>query len=184
MRGLWREVNEFFNATSIHGFPYISDNQSRSTRIIWIIIVLAGFGVTSNFLYNTVDGFNEKFVTTTEETRTVKNYPFPAITFYPGEYNSKHVFLRHFLNQFEFTRFDKNSAMRNNEKFMKLYKWLISPMNDPLMDDVEDILIISLMGINMEPHIEEFSESELYEKNLRTGTRYIVSSLLHQKTRN
>ena len=60
MRGVWREVNEFFSSTSIHGFPYISDSQSRSTRITWTLIVLGGFGVTSYFVYNTVDGFNEK----------------------------------------------------------------------------------------------------------------------------
>ena len=49
MRGLWREVNEFFSSTSIHGFPYINDSHLRSTRIIWTIIVLAGFSVATIF---------------------------------------------------------------------------------------------------------------------------------------
>ena len=141
MRGLWREVNEFFSSTSIHGFPYISDSQSRSTRIIWTVIVISGFAVTSYFLYNTVNGFNEKYVTTTVETRSIKEFPYPAVTFYPGEYNSKDAFLRDFLNQFEFTRYHKDSVLRDNEKFMQLYSWLIIPTKDQLLDDIENILI-------------------------------------------
>ena len=141
MRGFWRELNDFFSSTSIHGFPYISDTQSMSTRIIWTIIVLAGFGVASYFLYNTVDGFSDKYVTTTVETRKIQDYPFPAVTFYPGAYNSNKSFMRDFLNDFEFTRYDYGSSLRANEKFMDLYQWLISPMNDDLFDDVEAFLI-------------------------------------------
>ena len=141
MRSLRKEVNEFFSSTSIHGLSYISDNQSRSTRIVWTLIIMGGFGVTSYFLYNTIDGFSDKYVTTTLETRSVKGYPFPAITFHPGEYNSKDEFLRHFLNQFEFTRYEENSPLRDNGKFMNLYEWLISPTNDKLFDDIEKILI-------------------------------------------
>ena len=142
MRGLWWEVNKFFSSTSIHGFPYISDTQSRSTRIIWTLIVLAGFGVTSYFLYNTVDGFSEKYVTTTIEKRNIQKYPFPAVTFHPGEYNSKKTFLREFLNQFEFTRYEENSPLSDNEKFNQLYKWLTLPMNDKIFDDIEQFLIL------------------------------------------
>ena len=65
MGGLWKEVNDFFTSTSIHGFPYISNINDRSTRIIWTIILFIGFGVTTFFLYETIDGFNEKYVTTT-----------------------------------------------------------------------------------------------------------------------
>ena len=141
MRSVRKDVNEFFSSTSIHGLSYISDNQSRSTRIIWTLILVGAFGVTSYFLYNTIDGFSDKYVTTTLETRSVKGYPFPAITFHPGEYNSKDEFLRHFLNQFEFTRYEENSPLRDNGKFMNLYEWLISPTNDELFDDIEKILI-------------------------------------------
>ena len=141
MRSLRKEVNEFFSSTSIHGLSYISDNQSRSTRTVWTLIIMGGFGVTSYFLYNTIDGFSDKYVTTTLETRSVKGYPFPAITFHPGEYNSKDEFLRHFLNQFEFTRYEENSPLRDNGQFMNLYEWLISPTNDQLFDDIEKILI-------------------------------------------
>ena len=141
MRGLWAEVNDFFSSTSIHGFSYISDNQSRSTRIIWTIIVFAGFGVTSYFLYETVDGFSEKYVTTTVETRSIKEYPFPAITFHPTKFNLKDSFLRNFLNEFEFMRIDPTSPLKDNGIFMNLYQWIFSPKNDELFDDIEEYLI-------------------------------------------
>ena len=102
MRGLGKEVNNFFSSTSIHGFPYISSTQSRSTRFIWTIIVLFGLGGAIFFLYETIDGFDENYITTTTETRSVQDYPFPAVTFHPGGYNSKYAFLRNFFNQFEF----------------------------------------------------------------------------------
>ena len=141
MRGLWRELNEFFSSTSIHGFSYISDTQSKSTRIIWTIVVLMALGGASYFLYQTVDGFSKKYVSTTIESKSIQEYPFPAVTFHSGNYNSKDSFLRTFLNQFEFTRYNKNDQLRNNDKFLKMFDWLLSNMNNGLYDDVENYII-------------------------------------------
>ena len=141
MRGLWGEVNTFFSYTSIHGFPYISDTQSRSTRKIWTIIVLVAFGVASNFLYQTIKGFDEKYVSTTIETQSIQKFPFPAITFHSGKYNSEKAFIRTFLNEFQFTRYNEGDVLRDNDEFGKLYKWLVSPMNNALLDDIEVFLI-------------------------------------------
>ena len=134
MRGLWREVNEFFSSTSIHGFSYISDSQSKSTRFIWILIVLFGFFFTSYFLYETIDGFDEKYVITTVEEKSIKHYPSPAVTFHPSSYNSKEAFLRNFLNEFEFTRYDKNNSLRDNDQFLKSYIWLLGSLHNKLFE--------------------------------------------------
>ena len=128
MRGLWVEVNNFFSSTSIHGFPYISDAQSKSTRIIWTISVLLAFLGASYFLYHTIDGFDEKYVSTTIESRSIQEFPFPAVTFHSGDYNSKNGFLKSFLNQFDFTRYNKRSYLFDNNVFLDLYEWLVSPM--------------------------------------------------------
>ena len=140
-RGLWREINNFFSSTSIHGFPYISTTQSRSTRFIWTLIVLAGFGVASYFLYNTVDGFSTKYVSTTIETRSIKQFEFPAVTFHAGTFNSRNAFLRVFLNEFEFTRYSENSLLRDNYDHSKLYQWITSPMNNALFENIEEHLL-------------------------------------------
>ena len=101
MRGLRGELNDFFSSTSIHGFPYISNTNSRSTRIIWTLIVLAGFGITSYFLYNSVSGFSTKLVSTTIETRSIQEFPFPAVTFYPGDHSLVDSFTKTFLSLHE-----------------------------------------------------------------------------------
>ena len=103
-RGVWKELNEFFSSTSIHGFPYISSTQATSTRIIWTIIVSLALGGASFFLYETVKGFDDKYISTTIETRSIQEFPFPAVTFHPGDFNSKNAFKRTFLNELEFTR--------------------------------------------------------------------------------
>ena len=141
MWGLWKEANEFFSSTSIHGLPYISNTQSRSTRIIWTIIVLGGFGVTSYFLYNTVCGFDEKYVTT---TRSIHEYPFPAITFHPGNYNSKDAFKKIFLNQLNFHHFNHYDPIQDSENAY-LYQWLLNPQNENFLNDIEknSVLLIS-----------------------------------------
>ena len=58
-----KKLNEFFEATTIHGFAYMSVLQTRSTRIIWSLLVLAAAGVATYLLYETVTGFEENYVT-------------------------------------------------------------------------------------------------------------------------
>ena len=141
MWGLWREVNEFFSSTSIHGFSYISNKQSRSTRTIWTLIVLAVFGVAAYLVYQTLSGFNTKFVSTTIETKSIKEYPFPAVTFHPGDYNSEHTLLKTLLNQFEFTRYDSKSILRNNEEFGDSWSWIVYQMSNQIFGLVKKYLI-------------------------------------------
>ena len=179
MRGLWREFDDFFSSTSIHGFLYISGSQSMSTRFIWTIIVLAGFGVATYFLYNTVDGFSDKYVTTTVETRKIQDYPFPAVTFYPGEYNSKNVFLRNFLNEFEFTRYDEKSPLRDNERFINLYQWLLSPMHNDLFNDIEYYLTNNVAGRTFRMNLRYFLNNTFMHKEYTTTWCSLVA--LHNR---
>ena len=94
-----KEINNFFEITSIHGFIYISNAQKRSTRYIWTVIVSVVMGAASYLLLQTIDGFSTKYVSTTIETRSIREFPFPAVTFHPGDFNSEDAFKRHFWNQ-------------------------------------------------------------------------------------
>ena len=73
--------------------------------------------------------------------RPIKDFPFPAITFYPGDFNSKNGFMQTFLNQFQFTRYEENSPLNDNDIFMKSFDWLIKPMHNKIFDGVENFLI-------------------------------------------
>ena len=114
MKTFLKEFNDFLETTSVHGLFYINKGQTRYSRIIWSLIVLSAAGIAGYFLYETISGFEEKFTSTTIETRSVKQFPFPAVTFHAGDYNSKDIFLRTFLNQFEFSRYDQLSPLRKN----------------------------------------------------------------------
>ena len=125
---LYERINEFFETTTIHGLFYISLNQTKCTRIIWTVVVLLATGTATYFLYQTVSRFEENYTSTNMETRSIKEFPFPAITFDPGDYNTKDAFLRNIANQFEFTRYEDGKPLRDNTKFLNLFNWIVSPM--------------------------------------------------------
>ena len=75
MKSLLSELNNFSEATTIHGFAYLSKDQSKCTRLIWTLIVLGAAVVAGYFLYETIKGFDEHYTSTTIETRSVKEFP-------------------------------------------------------------------------------------------------------------
>ena len=101
--GKVEEINTFLDRSTIHGLSYLGKNETRCSRVIWTLIVLTASGVAGYLLFNTVKGFDEHYTSTILETRSILDYPFPAVTFYPGDFSLKNAFKRVFLNQFEFT---------------------------------------------------------------------------------
>ena len=99
MRRLQSELNSFSEGTTLHGFAYLSKGQTLCTRIIWSLILLGAAGVAGYFLYQTVKGYDENYTSTKIETRSIKEFPFPAVTFHPGDFHSNRAFLQMFLNQ-------------------------------------------------------------------------------------
>ena len=142
MKNFCKELNAFFEATTVHGLAYLESRQTKCTRTFWFLVSLAALGIASYFLYQTVTGFDTKYTSTVIETRSIQDFPFPAVTFHPGEYNLKKSFLRKLLNQLEFTRYQEISHVRDNELFLKQFEWLISPMNNEVFDGVEKYLLL------------------------------------------
>ena len=65
----------------------------------------------------------------------------------------------HRLNQFEFTRYNKNKdKLRKNDEFTQVYKWLISPMKNALLDSTEDYLMKEKSVNNKETFIQRRSK--------------------------
>ena len=144
LQNLWRELNNFLSSTSVHGLPYIHRSQSRTTRIIWTVLVAAALTTATVFLVQTVRDWDTKYISTTVETRGVENYPFPAVTFHPGEFPTRRNFLRTFLNHFQLTRYEESSPLFENSVFMDKYSILVqyfAPGSSSLFDWVPDYLL-------------------------------------------
>ena len=143
LHNTWLELNHFLSSTSIHGLPYLHLTQSRTTRIIWTVLVAAALTTATVFLVQTVGDWNTKYISTTLETQGLETFPFPAVTFHPGEFSSQNDFLRIFLNHFQMTRYEEGSPLYDNNEFMKEFKTFISIFKDrkPLFHWVEKYLL-------------------------------------------
>ena len=149
MGKLFLELNNFTEATTVHGFAYLSKGQTLCTRLIWSLTVIGAAVVAAYFLYETINGFDEKYTSTTIETRSVKKFPYPAITFHPGDFNSENAFLQTFFNQFEFTRYSEKDKMRDNNLFLQKFGALfVSPMNTQIFEGVQKYLLEEKLFIN------------------------------------
>ena len=97
-----------------------------------MLVVLAASAIAVYFLQETVRGFDTNYTTTKTEIRSVHDYPFPAITFHPGHFNSKKAFFQTFLNQFQMTRFNNDpgyETLQNNTKFLQQFGLLIDKLD-------------------------------------------------------
>ena len=82
-------------------------------------------------------------ISTTIQTESVEKFPFPAITFYPGDFSSENSFLRTFLNQFQFTRYNKTYPLHENEIFLKTFSSFVKGFGHGLsvLEWVSDYLL-------------------------------------------
>ena len=128
IKNAWLELNAFLSSTSIHGLPYLHLTQSRTTRIIWTVLVAAALTSATVLLVQTVGDWGTKYITTDMETESVVNFPFPAVTLHPGDFSSKKAFLRIFLNHFHMTRYEHedSSPLQDNDKFMAEFKYFLN----------------------------------------------------------
>ena len=127
-QSLWQELNDFLSSTSVHGLPYIHRSQSGTTRVIWTVLVAGALITATVLLVQTVGDWGTNYISTTIETRGVEQYPFPAVTFYPGEFSSKTGFLRTLLNHFQLTRYEESSPLYDNAVFANKYSTFVESL--------------------------------------------------------
>ena len=110
MKNIIKRIFDFCETTTIHGLAYLTKDKSRSTRFIWLVVVVTASTFAGYFLYETVNGYNTNFTSTTIKTKSIQDYPFPSVTFHSGDFSSEKDFAKTFLNQFQLTRYiDKKS---------------------------------------------------------------------------
>ena len=75
-------VRTFLESSTIHGLTYISTTR-KYARILWIIIVLAGFIGASLIIKESLVSWSESPIKTTIETLPISEIKFPKVTVCP-----------------------------------------------------------------------------------------------------
>ena len=76
-------VQEFFETSTIHGFPRIASSTKKYLKIFWFLVVVIGFIVSGSFIYNALSDYENKPITTTTETFPISQLKFPSILVCP-----------------------------------------------------------------------------------------------------
>ena len=75
-------LKSFLESSTIHGLNYISTTR-KVIRLLWILTVIAGFTGAGVIIYQSFDDWNQNPITTTVETRPIREITFPKITVCP-----------------------------------------------------------------------------------------------------
>ena len=75
-------VRAFLESSAIHGLGYISTTR-KYIKILWIIVVLAGFTGAGVIIYESFQDWAESPITTTIETQPITKITFPKLTVCP-----------------------------------------------------------------------------------------------------
>ena len=78
-------LNEFLESSSIHGLFYIRGAKSPLARMIWILIVLAGFSAAGKVIYDSFQAWDESPVVSSVRTKPITQMKFPQVTVCPPQ---------------------------------------------------------------------------------------------------
>ena len=122
-------MDEYLEATTVHGFSYINRRNSLCTRIFWTVIIVAGFSMAGFLIVESLNDWeSNQTITTLDSIATpIQEVQFPTVTVCPHEESppDNWSFLEKFLNALAFTGED---AITEN-----------------LRSDIEDILMQLLL---------------------------------------
>ena len=76
------ELNQFLSSSTIHGLAHIPASK-RLWRLFWIVIVSAGFTVSSLLIWMSFSGWRESPISTTIAIQPITELRFPNITVCP-----------------------------------------------------------------------------------------------------
>ena len=113
------EVKNFLESSTIHGLTYIS-TTSKYVRLLWTIVVIIGFTTAGIIIYQSFETWAETPISTTTETRSIREITFPKVTVCPpkGTYTSLNYDLMNIDNR---TLEKENSIELKEFAFVLLY---------------------------------------------------------------
>ena len=78
-------LRDFLETSTIHGLAYISNVPSKTGKVIWLTIVVAGFCTSGYLINDSFKEWDETPVSTSISTHPIANLPLPIITICPPE---------------------------------------------------------------------------------------------------
>ena len=73
----------FLETSTIHGLQYISTENVKLSKFLWIFIVFCGFSVASFLISDSIKSWEESPVSTSVETHPISKVAFPEVTVCP-----------------------------------------------------------------------------------------------------
>ena len=107
---------EFLESSTIHGLVYIATNR-RVARLLWICIVIAGFTIAGDLIYQSFSSWEESPVLTTIETRSISDLEFPGVVVCPAQ--NSFTTLNPDLIRSDKNSWDQNTTRRLEEIFIE-----------------------------------------------------------------
>ena len=77
-----KDVTEYFTATTVHGFSYVVEGQTKLERGLWVLFIIIGFTFCATTLIELYQQWEDRPVETTidEVGLPIQELNFPAIT--------------------------------------------------------------------------------------------------------
>ena len=75
-------AKQYLDSSSVHGMSYISSTR-KLLKVFWVVVVSAGFTGAAILIYQSFQAWDESPITTTIETRPIREIKFPKVTVCP-----------------------------------------------------------------------------------------------------
>ena len=127
-------IRIFLETSTIHGLAYISTTRKFS-RIFWTLVVIAGFTGAGFLIYQSFENWSTSPITTTIETRPIKEITFPKVTVCPPR--NTYTDLNYDLMMMENVTFDDTTR---NELSSILWEVMNDNLYESVMKDMERLI--------------------------------------------
>ena len=76
-------LKEFLESSTIHGLVYISSARNKTSKVLWLLVVLAGFSVAGYLITSSLQDWEKSPISTTITTHPIREAPFPRVAVCP-----------------------------------------------------------------------------------------------------
>ena len=163
-------MEQYLEATTVHGFSYLHSRNSWATRILWTNVIVIGFAFAGYLIHESVlDWDSRQTITTLESIATplYNNVPFPTVTVCPHEDDEPDnwAFVEKIFDSVEF--FEEADKSEKTDKSEKVREEIVNPILEKLFEKLLSLYFkdkISFAWVQKEMNIKWKSEpNELSE---------------------